>query len=283
MEPALYHTTLGTGGPAVLALHGGLGWDHTSLRPWLDPLAEHATLTYADLRGNGRSPEPEDWDQVTNATWADDVEALRQRLQAERGGHERVVVFGHSYGALIAQEVALRHPDHVAGLVLCGPVSWAGHLEGAVGRAFARAEGPAARALEAALSAPPASDGVFAALLPDLLPIYVHDPASNDLAAYAARMTVRVAPLRRSFYGLLQEYDGRERAHAIEAPTLVLSGRHDWIAPPEESPADLLAALPDAEGHVFESSGHLPFLEEPEAFVQVVSDWLATHTDTPSR
>ena len=81
--------TFGSVGPAVLALHGGLGWDSSTLRPWLDPLAEHARLTYVDLLGCGASPEPDDWSAVTNATWAEGVEDVRARLDAKAGGDAR--------------------------------------------------------------------------------------------------------------------------------------------------------------------------------------------------
>jgi proline iminopeptidase len=276
----LHHLTLGRGAPGLIALHGGLGWDHTSLRPWLDPLAEHATLTYADLTGCGRSPAPEDWSTVTHATWADDVEALRRHLHAERGGHDPVVLFGHSYGGIIALEVARRYPEHVCGLILCCTLSTGTHMAAAAERAFARAEGRTAEVLTAALSGPPQRDAEFAALFPDLLPLYVHDPDAHDLAAYAERMTLRAAPLRRTFYDLLAGYDVREQLDAVGVPALVLSGRHDWIAPPDESPADFLAGLAGAEGHVLEASGHFPFMEEPDAFVTVVRDWLAAHAPT---
>ena len=268
--------TLGRGGPAVLALHGGLGWDSATLRPWLDPLADRARLTYVDLLGCGASPEPDDWSEVTDATWADGVEDVRARLDAEAGGHERAVVFGHSYGAAVALEVALRYPDRVAGLVLCAPPPRPDHLGAAAARAEARLPdlppevGPA---LHAALTAPPESDAAFADGMAALLPLYVADPGDHDLSAFADRVRFRVGAVRRSFYGLLAEYDPRDRLGDVRAPALVLSGRHDWVSPPDEGPSELADGL-GAEHVVFERSGHFPFMEEPEAFVDVFGRWL---------
>lgn len=268
--------TLGTDGPAVLALHGGLGWDSATLSPWLDPLAEHARLTYVDLLGCGASPEPDDWSAVTDATWADGVEGVRARLDAERGGYGRAVVFGHSYGAAVALEVARRYPDRVAGLVLCAPPPRPAHLAAAAARAEARLPdlppetGPA---LGAALSAPPETDAAFAEGMAALLPLYVADPEVHDLAGFADRVRFRVGAVRRSFYGLLADYDPRGRLGTVQAPALVLSGRHDWVSPPDEGPAELAEGL--GAGHVvFERSGHFPFLEEPDAFADVVGGWL---------
>ena len=263
--------------PGLIALHGGLGWDHSSLRPWLDPLAEHARLTYVDLLGCGRSPDPEDWADVTHATWADGVEATRRHLDAEHGGLERVVLFGHSYGAVIALEAALQYPEHVAGLILCAAPTAAEHVEAAVGRVLAHAAsiGPATeRAFGGLLAAPPETDQAFADAMQDAAAVYVRDPGAHDLQGLVDRIRFRSAPVRRSFYELFGTYDVRPHLGEIRVPTLVLSGRHDWLAPPDEAPAEMVAAIPDAEVHVFEQSGHLPFLEENEVFLEVVGDWL---------
>ena len=279
-------TTLGHGGPAVLALHGGLGWDSATLRPWLDPLAEHARITYVDLLGCGGSPEPDDWSAVTNETWAEGVEGVRARLDAEGGGHGSVVVFGHSYGAAVALELARLYPDRVAGLVLCAPPPRPAHLGAAAARAEARLPDlppETAPALGAALSAPPATDAEFAEGMAALLPLYVADPGAHDLAGFAGRVRFRAGAVRRSFYGLLAEYDPRGRLGDVRAPALVLSGRRDWVSPPDEGPAELAEGL-GAEHVAFERSGHFPFLEEPDTFLSVVGRWLdrlPAATDTP--
>ena len=275
MIDGLYHVVLGSGRP-FLVMHGGLGWDHTYLRPWFDPLARLTQLTYYDHRGNGRSAEPRDWATVTHATWVDDAERLRKHLY----GNRRMVLFGHSHGALLALEYALRYPEHLDGLILCCATPHFDTAEAAVARAYARAAAApqpevTRRALDAILAGPPPDDAALAAALRDLLPIYVHHPAEVDLDALTADMKPRAAAFRRSFYELLPAFDVRGRLHEITVPTLVLSGRHDWAFPPEEGPARLLEHLPNGQGHVFEQSGHLPFAEEPEAFIRVVSSWMS--------
>ena len=53
----LFVEQLGSGMPVML-MHGGLGFDHTTFRPWLDKLAESARVVYYDHAGNGRSYRP---------------------------------------------------------------------------------------------------------------------------------------------------------------------------------------------------------------------------------
>ena len=270
--------------PALIALHGGLGWDSASLRPFLDPLAEHVRLTFADLRGCGASRAPEDddptgaaWSRVTHADWADDVEELRAHLDGTEGGHERVVLFGHSYGTVIALEYALRYPDRVAGLILCAPVFSGERVVSGIPiaqRRAAQAGERTDRALATILSGPPQTDEAFGALVRDALPIYVYNADAYDLDAFWSRGTWRAAPAKRSFYELVGSYDVRPLLPQIAAPTLLLVGRHDWVARPDDVAEDV-AALRDTTLHTFEQSGHLPFLEETEAFLQAVGEWLS--------
>ena len=280
LQGVLHHLSMAPRAADVLpliALHGGLGWDHRSLRPWLDPLAGKTRLTYIDLLGCGDSPDPGDWSAVTHATWADGVEDTRRRLHAAHGGHARVVLFGHSYGAVVALEAALRYPERIAGLVLCAAPTAAEHVPAALDRVLSHAAsiGPATEAaFSGLLAAPPETDQAFADAMQDAVAVYAKDPGAHDLQGLADRIRFRAAPVRRSFYELFGTYDVRPRLAEVSAPTLVLSGRYDWLAPPDEAPAEMLDRLPDAEGHVFEDSGHLPFLEDNEAFLAVVDDWL---------
>src|SRR5260221_2172200 len=97
-------------GPPLLCIHGGLGLDHTYFQPWLDYLPAQRILP--DLRGCGLSPR----DGLAEAGWetfSTDLEELRATL-----GHERWAVLGHSFGAYVAQDYALRYPGRVGNLIL---------------------------------------------------------------------------------------------------------------------------------------------------------------------
>jgi L-proline amide hydrolase len=62
---------------------------------------------------------------------------------------------------------------------------------------------------------------------------------------------------------------------AIEAPTLLVSGRHDEATPVTVQPfAD---GIPDVGWEIFEDSSHMPFIEEPERYLAVVAEFLAQH------
>ena len=109
---SLYYEVVGSGNP-LLIMHGGLGFDHTYFRPWIDSLAEDSKLVFYDHRGNGRSDRSKPLDDVYHSTWADDANALREHL-----GIEKMVLMGHSYGGVLALHYALRYPETLSGLIL---------------------------------------------------------------------------------------------------------------------------------------------------------------------
>src|SRR5215213_7024615 len=107
----LFYIEVGEGTPCLM-MHGGLGFDHTSLHPWFDPLSDVMRLVYYDHRANGRSGRPP-LKTLTFEWLCADADALREHL-----GFEEVTVLGHSYGGFIALEYALRYPERLGRLIL---------------------------------------------------------------------------------------------------------------------------------------------------------------------
>lgn len=112
---SLYVRTIGRG-PSVLVLHGGPDFDTSYLLPEMDALSDGYRLIYYDQRGRGKSAEKVHAEDITLATELADLDAVRQH-----SGLESVVVLGHSWGAVLALEYALRHPNRVSRLILLNP------------------------------------------------------------------------------------------------------------------------------------------------------------------
>src|SRR5258708_3769478 len=98
--------------PVVVCLHGGPGFDHSMLKPYLAPLADVAQLVFLDHRGNGRSGRstPERWNLDT---WIDDVHAFCAALEIERP-----ILLGHSFGSFVALGVAAGYPELAGKLIV---------------------------------------------------------------------------------------------------------------------------------------------------------------------
>ncbi len=125
--------------PTLLVLHGGPGFDHSGLRGDFDGFADIAQVVYLDHRGNGRSvpSEPATW---TLAQWGDDIRGFCDVL-----GIARPIVVGQSFGGMVAQSYATRHPDHPRALVLSSTAARM-DLEGSM-KIFEQKGGPEAGAI----------------------------------------------------------------------------------------------------------------------------------------
>lgn len=112
---SLYARAIGQG-PPVIVLHGGPDFDHGYLLPDLDRLADTFRLIYYDQRGRGQSAERVRPEEVTLASDLADIDRVRQHFRLDAPA-----VLGHSWGAVLALEYALRHPRRVSRLILMNP------------------------------------------------------------------------------------------------------------------------------------------------------------------
>jgi proline iminopeptidase len=264
----LYYETVGQG-PPMLVMHGGLGLDHTYFRPWLDQLGDTVQVIYYDHRGNGRSERPADWSGVSHETWAADADALREHL-----GHEQIVLFGHSYGGFLAMEYATRYGDRLRGLVLSCTTPCMDYPEVIIGNAASRSSQEVADELVAGLTNLSDKDEDMASLIGTIMPLYFHRP-DPDVMAQLGDDTVFSGPAyAHSFGQCIPAYDMRGKLGSISAPTLVLSGGDDWITPTSHGAERIVPEIPGAQFVEFEKSGHFPFAEETERFMQVMREWL---------
>lgn len=266
----IFYTTYGEGLP-ILFLHGGLGLDHTGFRPWLDQLGDVTHLIYYDHLGNGRSTRPQSYEGITLDTWANDADALRAAL-----GHERIVLFGHSFGGFIAQHYALLHGDHLAGLILSNTAPSVEYAEVLVTNAYTYGTPEQAQLAIRALSEPAlfSTDEAFRHLWTTILPLYFHhyDPeiarAMDEATQYSANAFIHGSTC-------LESFNTMNRLREVTTPTLLLGSRYDWITPLQQGADRFHAALPDAQLVVFENSGHFPYIEERDAYLNTIRNWLA--------
>ncbi len=251
--------------PVVVALHGGPGIDHSQFVPWLTPIADVAQLILVDHRGNGRSSRPP-VETRTLANMADDLEALRKTL-----GLGRIVLFGMSFGGMLGLTYAVTYPDSVAGLIPCATTASNDALERALAAmhdmSSADQREALARLRHGTVQSAADLDRVFGALAP----FYEYDPARTPPGGF--KPIADIDMLNWFFARERQTYDVRARLGRITAPTLVLTARHDKIAPPFASD-EILKGIPQAKQEIFEESGHRLMREENAKFLQTVRNFL---------
>lgn len=261
----LSYEEVGDAGPLCLVINGWPGVDHTYLRPGLDRLGGILRLVYYDHRGNGGSRQAP-IDDLTVEQLADDAAALAAHLSPDP-----VLVLGHSQGASVAQEMALRHPERTAGLILVSATP--GELGMMEDLADTLDLTPVPVEVDILQRVPPASDEELAATMRGLAPYFARQPDVGDPEALFGGATFNAEAARRWMQSLTF-WSAFDRLNRLESPVLLLTGAQDAICPPQQAER-IGRQTPNAELVVLEGAGHVPWVEEPEAFVAAVEDWLA--------
>jgi proline iminopeptidase len=107
-----------------------------------------------------------------------------------------------------------------------------------------------------------------------MLPLYFHnwdDKIGGEMTKRGVDDPLVAAYM---FEHIIPSYDVSADLPGVTAPTLVCSGRHDWVTPVVECER-VAELIPNAELVMFEQSGHMPFIEEQDKFVEVVRDFLS--------
>jgi len=217
--------------PTVILLHGGPGSDHSMYKGEdamvLDDIAH---VVFYDHRGNGRSDRgtAEQW---TLDTWADDVVRLCDALEIQRP-----IVFGASFGGMVAQRYLARHPGHPSKVVLA--CTGARFDLDAISNRFAELGGDAAGSAARQFFGGDLS--VMPAFVERCYPLYT--TASLDQDAFA-RVVMNPELMPHFFTGEAATMDLRGGLAAVTCPVLVLGGELDPVMPPQIV-RELVDALP---------------------------------------
>ncbi len=265
---SLYVREIGRG-QRIIVLHGGPDFDHSYLLPDLDRLKDAFRLIYYDQRGRGRSMENVHPEDVTLTSDVDDLDRVRQHFQLNQ-----VVLLGHSWGAVLALEYALRHPTRVSHLILMNPAP-ASASDVAVFRSAYLERLGADMDRQRAIVASAAYQAGDPEAVTARYRIHFK-PALNraeDCEKLMSRM--KAAFIRQGREGIVKAravedqlmrdtwqvsgYDLIPKLRNLRIPTLVITGDHDFI--PVEVAEHIAHALPGAELVTIKDCGHFAFLE----------------------
>ncbi len=264
MSAHLFHDRRGAG-PAVVLLHAGVA-DSRMWEPNRARLGAGRTLVTVDLRGFGRSP----WG-TGPFSHPSDVLAVLDEL-----GVAQAAVVGASFGGAVALDLALAYPERVSALALAAPAlggwDWSPDQ-----RAFGRQEDELLEAgdLEGAVELN-VRRWVDAGRSPDRV-----DPGVRSLVAEMQRHAFELALEAFSTETepgpeLELEPPAAGRLHEIRCPALVVLGTLD-VPDMLAIGARLETGLPDVRVETLAGVAHLPNLESPAAFDELVSSFLDEH------
>jgi pimeloyl-ACP methyl ester carboxylesterase len=282
IDGPIFVADFGGEGPAMLLVHG-LAGAHLNWMAVAPKLAATHHVYALDLPGFGRSPLA-----GRRSTIAANIDLLTRAITRLSRGP--IVLIGNSMGGLLSIGVAAQHPSLVDSLVLVDPAVPAPGIEfpprlDRVSRTFiATAFMPrwGARRLSRAVAVlGPES------LVRETLRLVSGDPSRIDQAVVDAHIALEADRLaesswHESFYAatrslvavLALKRKVLRWVRQVVAPTLLLQGDLDRLVP-VASARNIASLRPDWEYHEFAGAGHVPMLEVPNEFVEVVDDWLA--------
>jgi pimeloyl-ACP methyl ester carboxylesterase len=242
----------------------GLGANHLGWAGQVPVFAREFRVIVFDNRGTGQSSFPPGVD-FTVPLMADDAAALLEFL-----GVDSAHVYGVSMGGMIAQELALRHPEKVRSLIL-----------GATSPGGSHAVPPDPQGIAPLIEHGTGEDGGLNPALLDLLfpPGYLAEHTSEVIERFGG-MADYPATSPEAFTAQLQaaaRHDTYDRLPDIAAPTLVLHGTDDPILPVGNGRI-LAERIPGAQLILFEGSRHAYMDKQAEADAAVL-DFLRAHSD----
>jgi len=241
-------TRTGSGPPLVLVHGAGLDhnfWEISDLRP---ELAEQNTVYAIDRRGRGGSGDAEAYDLEREV---EDVAAVVDSID------EPVTLLGHSFGALLALEAALR-TDALHGLVLYEPF-------------FGPEIPPEIEQLVGAIEALLANGEKEQALITDLTAVQTPEAVLAELQPGPGWQTLVDAAdtIPREFHGIFESEFDPGRFEGMTTPTVLFSGgdSHPGLIAATEIVAE---GLPNSRTVVFEGHGHFAMNTATERFIDEV-------------
>jgi pimeloyl-ACP methyl ester carboxylesterase len=251
--------TLAGDGPPLLLIPG-LGATRVIFDPVLPFLTPHLRVAVYDQRGIGASQS--DPGPFTTEQLGDDGVAVLDGLRLERA-----TVLGASFGGMVAQQLAVRHPDRVSALVLAATGPGNAHL--------VREPDPAASDALLGKGARTPADAYRVACTVLYSRTFQEEHAGFIEQQVRDRARRPIAP--RVFQAQLaasRGHDAWDRLPSIACPTLVMHGSEDAVMPLAN--AELLAArIPGAVLMVFDGAGHLFFHEQPARTAQALTTFVS--------
>lgn len=269
----------GPGRTPLVICPGGPGLSHDYLTSVAEHMGRGRTCVLYDQLGSGRS---EHHGEVAADFWTPELflDEL-QLLMAHLGIADDHHVLGHSWGGMLALELAVRRPPGLRSIVVADAFASSRTYREEVARLLNELPPDVREPIERHEAAGTTGSPEYQAAVRAFYGRHVCRtrpvPAElmctleylgTDSTVYEAMM----GPSEFTMTGTLRDWDIRDRLDRVRVPVLLVSGRYDEVTP--RAVEEVRRGVPRAEWVLFEESSHMPHLEEPVRFRTVVETFL---------
>lgn len=263
-------------GLPLLVVHGGPGLPHDYLRS-LERLADEREVVFWDQLGCGRSRRPSNTQLWTMERSVAEMDAVVHAL-----GLDRFHVFGNSWGGMLAQQYMLDVASDAASLTISNSIASIPEFSNMVARLKSELDPATQSAIDRHEAAGTTYSAEYQAAIRTWNETYLCRvrPWPRELEEAFRNMGTDVfetmfGPSDFHIVGTIRDWDVFGRLGEITLPTMVLAGRYDECVP--EHAWEMHQRIPGSRFELFESSAHMPFIEEPDKFDSVMRDFLRAH------
>lgn len=257
----LHYRLAGSGRDTIVVIADGPGGHMGMIAPDLATLARRHRLLFYDQRGSGTSTTQTSELRVTDHVR--DLEAIRMSV-----GIRQYRVLAHGWGAAIAAQYAIEHPDRIARLALVAPIAVRRqHLDAARAAFDGRLDDLAKNRLAAAradTADPIAACSVIRSVERAVLAYDASVLRGNPCAVSPAALAFTQKNVVPAAWSSLADYDFRRALAAVTVPVLVVHGAADLT--PLASAEEWTTALPNARLLVLQQAAHYPYAEAAATF-----------------
>jgi len=262
-------------GPGIplLVLHGGPG-SKSSESDALRQLGTERPVIHYDQLGSGKSDRPTDTALWTVERFVEELEQVIEALQLEE-----VHLLGHSWGTMLAASYLFNKPKGVRSVMFSGPALDAQRWEQDQRNYLKQFPQDFQETIERSEREGTTDSADYQEAMTAYYKRHMCrvDPWPEEMVEDMKRMNHQVynfmwGASEFTVTGTLKHFDATTRLHEIDIPALFTCGRFDEATP--EATEHYASLVPDAEFHVFENSSHMPGVEEPDAYVEKVREWV---------
>jgi proline iminopeptidase len=261
--------------PPLLTLHGGPGAAHNYLLP-LAALADDRPVIFYDQLGCGKADSPQDEKIYTIQRSVEEVDAVRQAL-----GLERIDLFGHSWGSMLAIEYMCQGRGKGVGKLILGgalasvPQANAGQMR--LIAAMPNGDGAKLHALEKAHKE---NTKEYEALTQEFYDLHVmrvkptpDAQASFDALSKSIAYRVMNGPNEFTIVGVIKDWDRRKDLGRIKVPTLIVTGTYDEVT--LDCHETIHKGIKGSKLVVLPGCSHMAMVEKPDLYVSTVRKFIA--------
>jgi proline iminopeptidase len=263
----------------LLLLHGGPGASHEYFEALENALATRGIeFIYYDQLGSAYSDQPTDTSLWTVDRFVDEVEQVRIALGLDK---DNFYLLGHSWGGILATEYALRHGDHIKGLIISNMMMSIPDYNHYAETVLAKQMDPAVVAEIKAIEA--RSEYESPRYMELLIPNFYHahicrltdwpDAVNRSFARLNRQIYVLMqGPSEFGASGLLENWDRKADLPKLAMPTLVIGGAHDTMDP--EHMRWVSTQVQHGSFLLCPNGSHLAMWDDQQTYVHGLADFL---------